>query len=157
MILALFVHELRNQQLLFWRNRESAVFVFVFPPMLFLLLGAVYDGTSTASRLPTVCSSGCSATGAPTRRFGGLAITLVIRRESGVLKRLRATPLPPATFLAAVLVSTLVVFVAADGADDRPRTDALRRARPGELARDRSPRCSSASPASPGWASGSPP
>ena len=25
---------------MFWRNRESAVFVFVFPPMLFLLLGA---------------------------------------------------------------------------------------------------------------------
>ena len=40
----LFWHELRTQQLLFWRNRESAVFVFVFPPMLFLLLGAVYDG-----------------------------------------------------------------------------------------------------------------
>ncbi len=40
----LFWHELRLQQLLFWRNRESAVFVFVFPPMLFLLLGAVYSG-----------------------------------------------------------------------------------------------------------------
>ena len=28
--------------------------------------------------------------------FGGLAITLVLRRESGVLKRIRATPLPGA-------------------------------------------------------------
>ena len=45
MTVSLFVHELRMQQLMFWRNRESAVFVFVFPPMLFLLLGAVYDGT----------------------------------------------------------------------------------------------------------------
>ncbi len=43
--------------------------------------------------------------------FGGLAITLVIRREAGLLKRVRATPLPPATYLGAVLASTLVVFV----------------------------------------------
>jgi ABC-2 type transport system permease protein len=42
--------------------------------------------------------------------FGGLAITLVIRREGGILKRLRATPLPTATYLGAVLVSTLIVF-----------------------------------------------
>ena len=58
----LFLHELRNQQRLFWRNRESAVFVFIFPPMLFLLLGAVYgghiDGTVRRSRRPTCCSSG---------------------------------------------------------------------------------------------------
>ena len=26
----IFLHELRNQQRLFWRNRESAVFVFIF-------------------------------------------------------------------------------------------------------------------------------
>jgi ABC-2 type transport system permease protein len=42
--------------------------------------------------------------------FAGLAITLVIRRESGVLKRVRGTPLPPATYLAATLGSTLIVF-----------------------------------------------
>ena len=34
----------------------------------------------------------------------------MIRREAGVLKRLRSTPLPPATYLTAVLVSTLIVF-----------------------------------------------
>ena len=47
----LFLHELRNQQRLFWRNRESAVFVFIFPPMLFLLLGAVYTGESEGFKL----------------------------------------------------------------------------------------------------------
>lgn len=108
--MTLFAHEVRMQQLLFWRNRESAVFVFVFPPMLFLLLGAVYDGTidgvPAADRLLVgILGYGCANTA-----FGGLAITLVIRRESGILKRVRATPLPAATYLAAVLVSTLVVF-----------------------------------------------
>ena len=109
--MTLFAHEVRVQQLLFWRNRESAVFVFVFPPMLFLLLGAVYDGTidgvAAADRLLVgMLGYGCANT-----MFGGLAITLVIRRESGILKRVRATPLPAATYLAAVLVSTLFVFV----------------------------------------------
>jgi ABC-2 type transport system permease protein len=42
--------------------------------------------------------------------FGGLAIALVMRRESGVLKRLRATPLPAPIYLGAVLTSSLVIF-----------------------------------------------
>jgi ABC-2 type transport system permease protein len=42
--------------------------------------------------------------------FAGLAITLVIRRESGILKRVRGTPLPPALYLSAVLASTVIVF-----------------------------------------------
>ena len=109
--LGLFFHELRMQQLMFWRNRESAVFVFVFPPMLFLLLGAVYDGTidgvPAADRLLVgIIGYGCANTA-----FGGLAITLVLRREGGLLKRIRTTPLPPAVYLAAVLVSTLLVFL----------------------------------------------
>jgi ABC-2 type transport system permease protein len=108
--MSLLVHELRMQQLMFWRNRESAVFVFVFPPMLFLLLGAVYDGeidgVPAADRLLVgILGYGCANTA-----FGGLAITLVIRREGGILKRLRATPLPAAPYLAAMLVSTLIVF-----------------------------------------------
>ncbi|HKY26028.1 MAG TPA: ABC transporter permease [Gaiella sp.] len=108
--MSLLVHELRVQQLMFWRNRESAVFVFVFPPMLFLLLGAVYDGTIDGVPASDRLLVGMLGYGCANTAFGGLAITLVIRREGGILKRVRATPLPAATYLAAVLVSTLVVF-----------------------------------------------
>jgi ABC-2 type transport system permease protein len=108
--MTVFAHELRMQQLLFWRNRESAVFVFVFPPMLFLLLGAVYDGTIDGVPAADRLLVGMLGYGCANTAFGGLAITLVIRREGGLLKRLRSTPLPAATYLAAVLVSTLVVF-----------------------------------------------
>ena len=107
----LFLHELRMQQLLFWRNRESAVFVFVFPPMLFLLLGAVYDGTIDGVPAADRLLVGMLGYGCANTTFGGLAITLVIRREGGILKRVRATPLPAATYLAAMLVSTLLVFL----------------------------------------------
>jgi hypothetical protein len=41
----LFAHQLRSEQLVFWRSREAAIFIFIFPVMLFLLLGAVYSGT----------------------------------------------------------------------------------------------------------------
>src|SRR5205823_12765481 len=42
--------------------------------------------------------------------FAGLAIQVVLRRENGILKRLRSTPLPPATYISALLASTLIVF-----------------------------------------------
>jgi len=108
----LLLHQLRSEQLLFWRNRESAVFVFVFPPMLYLLLGAVYDGEIDGWPAADVLLAGLLGYGCANTAFAGLAITLVIRRENGFLKRLRGTPLPPATYLAAVVCSTLLVFLA---------------------------------------------
>ena len=48
--------------------------------------------------------------GAATTAFAGLALILVARRELGILKRIRSTPLPPATYLVAVLTSIMVVF-----------------------------------------------
>ena len=40
----LFVHQLRAEQLVFWRSREAAFFIFLFPLLLFVLLGSVYSG-----------------------------------------------------------------------------------------------------------------
>ena len=48
--------------------------------------------------------------GAATTAFAGLALILVARRELGILKRIRSTPLPPATYLVAVLTSIMLVF-----------------------------------------------
>ncbi len=110
----LFRHQLRAEQLVFWRSREAAVFIFIFPPMLFLLLGSVYSGTITIGgrEHPSadVLLMGLTGYGIANTAFAGLAIQLVIRRESGVLKRLRSTPLPPLTYMLAALVSTLLVF-----------------------------------------------
>ena len=107
----LFLHELRNQQRLFWRNRESAVFVFIFPPLLFLLLGAVYTGESEGFKLADVLLVGLIGYGCANTAFAGLAITLVIRRESGVLKRIRATPLPDGDVSRRGALLDAVVFV----------------------------------------------
>jgi len=106
----LFAHQLRSEQLIFWRSREAAVFVFLFPLLLFLLLGTVYDGSYHGHPLSEYLVGGLLGYGTANTAFGGLAITLVLRREQGVLKRVRSTPLPPAVYLAAAIASILAVF-----------------------------------------------
>jgi ABC-2 type transport system permease protein len=106
----LFVHQLRSEQLVFWRSREAAFFIFLFPLLLYVLLGSVYSGKIYGVPAPRALLAGLVGYGCANTAFAGLAIQLVIRRENGILKRLRSTPLPPATYVGALLVSTLVVF-----------------------------------------------
>jgi ABC-2 type transport system permease protein len=107
----LFAHQFRVEQKVFWRNRESAVFIFIFPIMLFVLLASVYGGTYNGRPVKYALIAGLLSYGAANTGFAGLAITLVIRREAGLLKRLRSTPLPAPAYLGAVVASMLVVFV----------------------------------------------
>ena len=107
----LFLHQVRVEQLVYWRSREAAVFTFIFPLMLFLLLGSVYSGhiygvPASQALLAALLAYGCAMVA-----FAGIAISLVLRREQAILKRLRATPLPPVTYVTALLASTIVVFV----------------------------------------------
>src|SRR5262249_8853953 len=107
----MFLHELRYQQLVFWRSREAAVFIFIFPLLLFVLLGSVYTGTIYGVPAAQALLAGLIGYGCANTAFAGLAIQLVVRREAGILKRLRATPLTSVTYIAAMLISTLIVFV----------------------------------------------
>jgi ABC-2 type transport system permease protein len=107
-----FLHQFRAEQKLFWRTRELAFFTFLLPILFFLLLGSAYgddeiNGVSGYQYL----LAGMIGYGAASTTFAGLALLLVIRRESGVLKRLRATPLSPTTYVAAVLTSIILIFL----------------------------------------------
>ena len=111
----LFGHELRTEQLLFWRNREAAFFTFFLPVIFFLIFASVYGNDRIKNegdiRAAAFLEAGMIGYGVAATCFAGLAITLVIRRESGILKRIRSTPLPAPTYLIAVLVSTFLVFL----------------------------------------------
>jgi len=107
---SLFLHQLRTEQRLYWRSRESAVFTFIFPLLLFVLLGSVYSGHYFGKPASQVLLAGLLSYGCAMVAFAGLSITLVIRREQSLLKRLRATPLPAPTFVASLVASTLIVF-----------------------------------------------
>ena len=109
----LFLHQLRGEQRLYWRSRELAFFTFLFPVLIFVLLGYVYgkdvikkEGVKGSEYL----LAGMLGYGVASTAFAGLAIMLVLRRESGVLKRLRATPLPAPTYLCGVIASTVIVY-----------------------------------------------
>lgn len=106
----LFRHQVKTEQRLFWRSREAAVFVFLFPILLFALLTAVYNGRIEGRPAALGLLAGMIGYGAANTAFSGLAITLVTRRELGILKRIRATPLPPAVYLTSVIVSIMIVY-----------------------------------------------
>ena len=106
-----FLRELQNQQRLFWRSYEAAFFTFFLPILFLVLLGSVYgDEEIEGIRGSTYLLAGLLGYGVVATAFAGLAITLVVRREAGILKRVRGTPLPTLVLLGAVIASTLVVI-----------------------------------------------
>jgi ABC-2 type transport system permease protein len=110
----LMTHQLRAEQRLYWRSRELAFFTFLFPIMFFILTGSVYGNDvikSEGVKGSSYLLAGILGYAVASIAFAGLAIVLVIRRESGILKRLRATPLPARTYVTAFLASTIAVFL----------------------------------------------
>ena len=108
----LFLHELRYEMRLYSRSRELAFFTFLLPMILFLLLGFAYgDEELQGVKGSDYLMVGTLGYGVVATAFAGLTIVIVIRREEGILKRLRSTPLPAPTYLTAVLVATMVAFL----------------------------------------------
>ena len=110
--MTLFLHELRYEMRLYSRSRELAFFTFLLPLILFLLLGFAYgDEELQGVKGSDYLMIGTLGYGVVATAFAGLTIVIVIRREEGILKRLRSTPLPAPTYLIAVLIATMVAFL----------------------------------------------
>ncbi|MFN2471228.1 MAG: ABC transporter permease [Gaiellaceae bacterium] len=108
----LFLHQLRLEQRLFWRSRELAFFTFLLPIIFLVLLGSAYgDNEVDGVRGYDFLLAGMLGYGVASTTFAGLAILLVLRREAGTLKRLRATPLSARAYVAAVLGSIILVYL----------------------------------------------
>jgi len=110
--MSLFLHELRYELRLYSRSRELAFFTFLLPMILFLLLGFAYgDDELEGVKGSDYLLIGTLGYGVVATAFAGLTIVLVIRREDGILKRLRSTPLPAPVYLTAVLTATMAAFL----------------------------------------------
>jgi ABC-2 type transport system permease protein len=106
-----FGRQLRAEQLLYWRNRGAAFFTFLLPLLLLGLLGVIgRDQTVEGRPYADYFVPGMLGVAVVMTTFAGLAITLTIRRERGILKRVRGTPLPAAEYLAALVASTALVL-----------------------------------------------
>jgi ABC-2 type transport system permease protein len=95
----------------FVREREALVFIFAFPVLLLVIFGAVFgrqdvEGGVTFAQ---VFVSGMIAAGLFASSFQNLAISIPIERDSGALKRLAGTPMPPSAYFVGKIVLVAVI------------------------------------------------
>lgn len=104
---------------IFFREKDSLIFVFLFPTMFLLLFAALMGSMDVTEGMdaPFVVNfkqyflPGMVATGIIYTGFQNLAISIPVERDQGVLKRLRGTPLPPAVYFAAKVIQVYAVSV----------------------------------------------
>lgn len=111
--MSLVLRETGWEQLTFWRNPAAAIFTGAFPVMFLVILGTLnrdsqigFYGDIPANQyvVPAIISfavmSAC---------YTAVAMQLVNRRETGILKRMRATPVPAWVVIASQILSSLLV------------------------------------------------
>jgi ABC-2 type transport system permease protein len=111
--LSLVARQVRFEQLSFWLNPVGALMTIAFSVVFLILLGATAGNSVVSSyghiRLIDYYVAGFCAYGVMAACFTILAITLVNRREMGLLKRLRLSPLPTWMAMAAILINAMIV------------------------------------------------
>jgi ABC-2 type transport system permease protein len=112
--MSLLLHQLRYDQKVFWRNPAAVFFTVMFPVVLLLIFATIFgdqrigkDGIEvTTYYVPAIITlSIVSAT------LQTLAMSLVIARDDGRLKRGRGTPMPAWVFIAGRIGNSVVVAV----------------------------------------------
>lgn len=113
--LALVLWQVRYEQRGFWRNRRRAFAVFAFPLMFLLIFGGLESGRHVYSSIPYIdfYVPGIIAYAVMVTGFSGMAMVIAGLRENGVIKRMRATPMPWSSYLAGIVLSTVVTVIAA--------------------------------------------
>lgn len=109
----LLAHQFRYDQKVFWRNPASVFFTIAFPVILLVIFAAVFGEETidvkggietTAYYVPAIITLAViSAT------MQSLAMSLVIAREEGRLKRGRGTPMPAWVFVGGWVGNSIVV------------------------------------------------
>jgi ABC-2 type transport system permease protein len=89
----------RLERRMFWRNPSAAFFNFLLPLIFLALFGAIFADDEENLR---VIVPGIAGMAVMSTTFSALAMTLTYLRESGVLKRIRGTPLPTSAYLAGI-------------------------------------------------------
>lgn len=107
----LLLHQLNYEQRTFWRN-PAGVFFTLGLPVLMLVIFTTLNGDDVfedGSTFGDYFVPGMLTFGLINATYGNLASKLVVRRESGQLKRARSTPLPLPMLLTGMLTSAVVL------------------------------------------------
>ncbi len=109
----LVVRQVGFEQLSFWLNPIGALMTIAFSVVFLILLGATAGKSTVGSyggiKLLDYYVAGFCGYGVMASCFTILAITLVNRRETGLLKRLRLSPLPTWMAMDALIINAIIV------------------------------------------------
>ena len=110
----LAVHQFRFDLLAFVRNRQSRFFTLVLPVLFLVIFASLFHGNTVTVPGGTISTSvyyvpGIITLGIIAAAFVNLVISVTAQRESGILKRRRATPVPAASIIAGRALTSVVV------------------------------------------------
>jgi ABC-2 type transport system permease protein len=113
--LRLMGRQIYYEQLNFWLNPTGAVFTVGFSVVFLVLVGSTAGNQHSSAigggLLIQYYVPGFVAYGVMAACFNTLAINLVVRREMGLLKRVRLSPLPTWAMMGAVSANALIISV----------------------------------------------
>jgi ABC-2 type transport system permease protein len=108
----LVLHQARYDLRAFLRNKQGRFFTLILP-LLFLVIFVSVFGNNTVGpqrvKASTYYVPGLSALGIIAASFVNLVISITAQRESGVLKRRRATPVPAWVLIAGRTLTAIAV------------------------------------------------
>jgi ABC-2 type transport system permease protein len=101
---ALAYRQFRFERRMFWRNPSAAFFNFALP-LIFLFLIAGVFGLNEKDR--EILIPGIAGMSVMTTTFTALAFNVTFLREQGILKRIKGTPLPPASYFGGLIANAV--------------------------------------------------
>ncbi|MBY8873852.1 ABC transporter permease [Micromonospora sp. PLK6-60] len=101
----------------FFRERDAVVFTLSLPIVVFVLLGAMFDGVYPGSDVTTAqyLAPSMIAAGVASTTFVNLGTGIAADRDDGTLKRLRGMPMPPSAYFLGKAVTALLITVVEAG------------------------------------------
>lgn len=114
--LCLAIHQFRFDQKRFWRDPAGVFYALAFPLLFLVIFGTALGVSEENGRIAgrevdnsVYYFAAVLTMGLVTVNLVNLAISLTASRERGLLKRLRATPLPPWIFMAGRIATSVFV------------------------------------------------
>ena len=106
-------HQFRYDLRAFLRNRQARFFTLALPVLFLVIFASVFSGTTRVAGGPIDTSvyyvPGIITLAIISAAFGNLVISVTTQRETGALKRRRATPVPAAAVIAGRALASVVV------------------------------------------------
>jgi ABC-2 type transport system permease protein len=114
LVARLSLHQFRYDLRAFFRNRQSRFFTLVLPVLFLVIFASLFHASTVKVAGGSINTSvyyvpGISTLGIIAAAFVNLVISVTAQRETGALKRRRATPVPVVAIIAGRALTSVVV------------------------------------------------